>query len=110
MTIFICIEHGNLPLLVINPTSITSINVVESIPGISSILLSLFNSKCCYLYYDQGTKEEIACSDRGICNEATGLCKCFKGYSSSNGMGGLGTIADCGYIEPGGTPDLFAEV
>ena len=75
-------EHGNLPLLVATPTSIDSITIIESVTG---------------------TKEEITCSGRGICQEDIGECACFAGYSSSNGMGQLGTINDCGYIEPAGT-------
>jgi hypothetical protein len=75
-------EHGNLPLLVAIPTNIDSITIAESVTG---------------------TKEQITCSGRGICQEDTGECACFQGYSSSNGMGQLGTIKDCGYIEPGGT-------
>ena len=75
-------EHGDLPMLVAISTGIDSIKITEAVVG---------------------TKEQITCSGRGICNEVTGLCSCFKGYSSSNGMGDLGTINDCGYIEPAGT-------
>ena len=75
-------EHGNLPMLVAISTGIDSITITEA---------------------EEGTKEQITCSGRGICNEVTGLCTCFRGYSSSNGMGGMGTINDCGYVEPAGT-------
>ena len=27
-----------------------------------------------------GNKEEVVCSNRGLCDHNTGLCKCFKGY------------------------------
>jgi hypothetical protein len=32
-----------------------------------------------------GNNEEVECSRRGLCNENTGICKCFKGFGSSNG-------------------------
>lgn len=47
-----------------------------------------------------GTKEYNLCSDRGLCNFVTGVCQCFIGYGSSNGLGGEGRVGDCGYVEP----------
>jgi len=47
-----------------------------------------------------GTKEYNLCSDRGLCNFETGVCQCFLGYGSSNGLGGEGRVGDCGYVEP----------
>ncbi|RLN65029.1 hypothetical protein BBJ29_004261 [Phytophthora kernoviae] len=48
----------------------------------------------------QGTKEEIVCSNRGICNHLTGVCRCAYGFTSSDGFGGEGDRGDCGYMEP----------
>jgi len=47
-----------------------------------------------------GTTEHSVCSERGICNHETGNCECFLGYGSSDGSGGPGSIANCGFIEP----------
>lgn len=47
-----------------------------------------------------GTKENNYCSDRGICNEKTGLCKCFTQYGSSNGWAEAGMRGDCGFVLP----------
>ncbi|KAL3665398.1 Dkk4p [Phytophthora oleae] len=48
----------------------------------------------------QGTKEEAVCSNRGICNHVTGVCRCVYGFTSSDGFGGEGDRGDCGYMEP----------
>lgn len=44
-----------------------------------------------------GQRNLVECSNRGICNYDTGMCECFKGFGPSNGLGGNGTIPDCGY-------------
>jgi hypothetical protein len=46
----------------------------------------------------QGTKEYITCSGRGLCNHVTGMCECAAGYASSDGQGKIGTLRDCGAI------------
>jgi len=42
-----------------------------------------------------GTKETAECSSHGLCDRATGACKCFSGYVSSDGQGNAGTRGDC---------------
>ena len=36
------------------------------------------------------------CSNKGLCSHATGKCKCFTGWGSSDGSGSYGTNNDCG--------------
>lgn len=48
----------------------------------------------------KGTKEEIPCSGRGICEGAPGECICDANFASSNGEGGPGNRGDCGYQLP----------
>ena len=56
----------------------------------------------------QGNKENILCSNRGICDHMTGLCTCFRGFGSSDGNGGPGTRGDCGhFLQWSGAADNF---
>jgi hypothetical protein len=66
-------NHGDLPLMTTNSGSAT---VAETTPG---------------------TKESTECSAHGLCERATGVCKCFKGYVSSDGQGARGIKSDCGF-------------
>lgn len=43
------------------------------------------------------TNEFMECSNRGLCDRSTGVCRCFSGFSSSNGLGNIGNRGDCGY-------------
>ncbi|KAJ0395632.1 hypothetical protein P43SY_003288 [Pythium insidiosum] len=48
----------------------------------------------------RGTKEEALCSNRGLCTYTTGQCRCFFGFTSSDGLGNEGDRGDCGYVDP----------
>ena len=56
----------------------------------------LINHEGTQYFAVKGTKEEIECSGRGIC-EAAGKCACDANFASSNGEGGQGNRGDCGY-------------
>jgi len=52
----------------------------------------------------KGTKTNLECSGRGTCDRSNGQCKCFKGYTSSDGRQKRGerptpgTRGDCGAV------------
>jgi len=46
----------------------------------------------------KGSKQEQECGGQGLCDQTTGDCSCFNGYSSSDGMGGNGLRGDCGFF------------
>lgn len=76
-------EFGNLPDMTVIPDGVESIILETDGTGLSV----------------QGTKQTQECSGRGLCNYAVGVCKCFKGYGSSDGNGNEGERGDCGFIE-----------
>ena len=44
-----------------------------------------------------GTTETEVCSGRGTCQYEFGTCLCHTNWGSSDGKGGMGTLADCGF-------------
>ena len=45
----------------------------------------------------KGTKQNLLCSWQGTCNTTYGECRCFDGFSSSDGNGRDGLRGDCGF-------------
>jgi hypothetical protein len=77
-------EHGPLPLLVEDYTSLKMSDGVT--PGSVSVL-----------GVQSSTKEDIECAGHGVCDELTGRCSCSAGYQSSDGAGNMGERGDCAY-------------
>ena len=72
-------DFSDVPLITAT-SSTNTITVAESVPG---------------------TKEEAMCAGRGVCDYATGICKCSANFKTSNGLGAAGTRGECGF--PTGT-------
>ena len=76
-------ELGDVPLMIIRGSTVTSATV-----GLTT----------------DGTKENVECSARGLCDRTTGICNCFAQYVSSDGNDNYGTRADCGMRDALFTP------
>jgi hypothetical protein len=77
-------EFGDLPLLVASDDNLLLA------AGTPSILVT---------EQVKGTKEDMPCSNRGICYTALGICDCEPEFSSSNGYGEEGQRGDCGWAQ-----------
>ncbi|DAZ98598.1 TPA: hypothetical protein N0F65_001017 [Lagenidium giganteum] len=52
---------------------------------------------------DPGTKENDVCSNRGRCDQTSGVCNCYTGFTTSGGDGKPGDRGDCGAVDTGAT-------
>ncbi|KAH9091667.1 hypothetical protein Ae201684P_011211 [Aphanomyces euteiches] len=75
---------GDLPLLVVDSTRLTS-----STGSVSAVVAERI----------QGTTEDVVCNNRGSCNATSGMCQCVRNFATSDGQGGVGSIGDCGYTD-----------
>lgn len=48
---------------------------------------------------EDGSKENEQCSNRGRCDQSSGVCACYSGYTTSGGNGLPGDRGDCGAPE-----------
>ncbi|KAL4138227.1 hypothetical protein PRIC2_001734 [Phytophthora ramorum] len=89
-------EHGDVPALV----------AISSLSGGTSLLtVEKDGTRAAYgstPFTVRGTKEWLECSGRGNCNTLIGLCACAPGFGPSDGLGGSGSILDCGYYSGSG--------
>ena len=62
------------------------------------IISQLTNAQVSITTTQQGTKENVVCSNRGLCDTSLGTCTCLQAFTSSNGQGAAGTLGDCGAL------------
>lgn len=92
-----CTSDGSNTVLVKFLTELGDLPELSSVlDGVTSILVNSDGTGLSVL----GTKMNAECSGRGRCDYSTGVCKCYVGFSSSDGKGGEGTRGDCGFVEP----------
>ena len=82
ITVEFTYEFGDLPPMTVVSTSLTI--------SFGSVALTVAESV-------KGTKDNLECSRRGLCDRTTGKCACYDGFLSSDGAGNVGTRGDCGY-------------
>jgi len=81
-----------------NPVSLEFFSELGDLPSIVADVggLNGGNSGLAVVEIMKGSKQVLECGGQGICNDMTGECACFKGYSSSDGSGNAGLRGDCG--------------
>lgn len=98
-------EHGDVPRLVVldqtgKPLYGSKDNLVYTASDGDSMLYTTAlvpNVATATALSVTGTKEDLPCAGRGKCNDGTGVCSCYTGYTASDGFGRAGDLADCGY-------------
>ena len=80
------------------PVYIEFLTEFGDLPMLTANLHALTHTYFSLSEYLKGTKEDVECSRKGVCNPATGRCRCVNGYSSSNGtVTSPGSRGDCSF-------------
>jgi hypothetical protein len=77
-------SFGDIPMLV---PDTTKLQLSSSLVSVSLAVAEVI----------KGTKENLACSGRGVCDFASGVCNCEPDFDTSNGYNAAGLRGDCGY-------------
>jgi len=91
------VTYGNLPALKFDTSLLENGYTGSGVAGTGVITIATAGAVMGKYVSVAGTTASQVCSNRGVCDHMTGLCKCVSGWGSSNGMGGLGERGDCGY-------------
>ena len=91
------VTYGNLPALKFDTSLLENGYTGSGVAGTGVITIATDGAVMGKYVSVAGTTASQVCSNRGVCDRTTGLCKCVSGWGSSNGMGGLGERGDCGY-------------
>lgn len=84
-----------------SPVYIEFLSEFGDVPMLKGVISSLTHTSFSITEYQKGTKEDVECSRRGICDDTKGICSCFPGFSSSNGtIDAIGSRGDCTYFNP----------
>jgi hypothetical protein len=89
--------HGNLPAIIPGTRVLVDNVNGNGNDGSGTVKVYRDGGKVNGLTSIMGTTENLPCNNRGLCDEASGKCQCFKTWSSSDGRGGPGDTGDCGY-------------
>lgn len=84
-------EFGDLPLMRSNTKGL---NIIGFPPAtVSAAMVSVSKERV-------GTFIDAECSGQGVCDRKTGICKCYTGFSSSNGsISSPGERGDCTFVD-----------
>ncbi|GMH98593.1 hypothetical protein TrST_g2503 [Triparma strigata] len=87
---------GDVPSVIVYSNSLALVDTLTSATtGVLSIATD--GSTLSGLTSVMGTTDEEVCSGRGTCVAEFGTCTCHQNWGSSDGKGGQGVLADCGF-------------
>jgi len=103
MIISFASTHGNLPALSADASNLAmGVSYSGQSPSVrvftDGASLTVQNGAA-VLYSVRGTTENVECNNHGLCDTSIGECTCFKDWGASDGAGGPGRLADCGYVD-----------
>lgn len=90
-------ELGDLPRLAGSTASLRDSVNGNGLDGSGALAVAAGGESLAGQASIKGTRENALCSNHGLCDLSTGLCDCDANYGGSDGRGGPGSIANCGF-------------